>query len=287
MILIADGGSTKTHWCLVQADNQTIDFHSEGYNPYFVEENYIVQSLSKCIPAGFPINEVHELYFYGAGVHNEEKADILKRAFGKIFKESKIFIEHDLLGAARALLGRKAGFAAILGTGTNTCLYDGKNISYNIDSAAYILGDEGSGCYMGKQLLKDVIRGTIPAELKEKFDAKYGLSHSEILDNIYSKPLANRFCAGFTKFFDDNMNHPYCQNLIKKAFTDFFSDLVSLYPGYKNYKFNCIGSVGYVFQDILKGVAASFGMETGVLLKSPIDGLKIYHAEVKEPQHNY
>ncbi len=278
MILIADGGSTKTHWCLTDQNNNSVDFYSEGYNPYYVNENYIVPSLKQVLPADFKPDQVSELYFYGAGVHNEEKAAILKNAFQTVFRNAVIAIEHDLLAACRALLGHKAGFAAILGTGTNTCLYDGTNVSYNIDSAAYILGDEGSGCYMGKQLLKDIIRNTVPPEIKKRFNDKYKLSEHEIMDNIYTKPLVSRFCAGFTKFFDDNMDSEYCRDLVKNSFRDFFNNLVSLYPGYKDTEFNCIGSVGFYFQSILKDVAEEFGMKTGVILQSPIDGLKRYHA---------
>ncbi|PWG78902.1 N-acetylglucosamine kinase [Pararcticibacter amylolyticus] len=276
MILIADGGSTKTHWITTDS---SIDFHSEGYNPYYVDEDYIVASLSKSLPQNFNPEDVTELYFYGAGVHNEEKAAILKNAFRKIFSKAQIEIDHDLLAACRALLGNNPGFAAILGTGTNTCLYNGKDIALNIDSAAYILGDEGSGCYMGKRLLKDIIRDTVPPEIKERFNKMYHLSSHEIMDNIYTKPLANRFCAGFVKFFDNNMDNEYCRNLIRSSFTDFFQELVALYPGYQELRFNCIGSVGFYFKDILTSVAAEFGMEVGLILQSPISGLREFHAQ--------
>lgn len=279
MILIADGGSTKTHWTLIGSTEETIDFHSEGYNPYYVDEPYIVESLKKSLPETFRTEDVKELYFYGAGVHNAEKAAILKRAFQQVFTQAQIEIEHDLLAACRALLGHDKGFAAILGTGTNTCLYDGKDITRNIDSAAYILGDEGSGCYMGKQLLKDIIRDTVPPEIKKNFQDMYHISEHEIMDNIYTKPLANRFCASFTKFFDTNMDSEYCQQLIRSAFRDFFKNLVSLYPGYRELKLNCIGSVAFCFKDILASVAAEFGMEMGVILKSPIPGLIRFHRE--------
>lgn len=281
MILIADGGSTKTHWCVVDDNNSIPDFHSEGYNPYYVDEPYIIQSLRSALPQNFPSADVKELYFYGAGVHNEEKAAILKNAFKEIFVNAEICIEHDLLAACRALLGREAGFAAILGTGTNTCVYDGNEIEKNIDSAAYIIGDEGSGCYMGKHLLRDVIRGTLPEDLQKRFDDAYHLSAHEIMDNIYTKPLANRFCASFVKFFDNNMHFDYCRQLIRSSFDDFFKNLVSLYPGYKEMKFNCIGSVAYYFRDILEDVASQYGMETGIILKSPIEGLKKFHAQLQ------
>ncbi len=145
MIIIADGGSTKTNWCLLDDNNKKIYFNTEGYNPYFVDSDYIVSSLRKGLPNDLPLDKIKEVNYYGAGVHNEEKAQIVADAFKVLFPNAKIEIGHDLLAAARALLGRKPGFAAILGTGTNTCIYDGEKIVHNINSAAYILGDEGSG----------------------------------------------------------------------------------------------------------------------------------------------
>ncbi len=281
MILIADGGSTKAHWSIIDAEKQYDDFYSEGYNPFYVEESYIVPSLSKSLPPSFDPLAVKEVYFYGAGVHNEEKAEILRTAFAQIFKSAHIVIEHDMLAVCRALLGDEAGFAAILGTGTNSCLYDGKNVEFYIESASYILGDEGSGCYMGKKLLKDVLRNTLPADLREAFDTEYKTNNDEIMDAVYTRPLANRYCAGFTKFLGDHISHPYCINLVKSSFRDFFNDLVSLYPNYKILTFNCVGSIGFYFRSLLDEVAAEFGMKTGVVVKGPIEGLRAYHSQPK------
>src|SRR5690554_3741360 len=160
MIIIADGGSTKTNWCLIDDLGRNIYFNTEGYNPYFVSSEYIQSSLKKGLPEDLQLDKITEVYYYGAGVHNEEKAGIIKDAFEIFFKKATISIGHDLLAAARALLGVESGFAAILGTGTNTCLYDGNDITLNINSAAYILGDEGSGCYIGKKLLTEIGRAS-------------------------------------------------------------------------------------------------------------------------------
>ena len=199
MIIIADGGSTKTNWCLLDDERKKIYFNTEGYNPYFVDETYIVESLRKNLPEDLQFAKITEVNFYGAGVHNEEKAKELENAFQVIFHSSKIFIGHDLLGAARALLGKSKGFAAILGTGTNTCIYDGHDISHQIDSGAYILGDEGSGCYIGKKLLIDYLRGYMPEAVRTSFWETYKLTPDDIQEHVYTKPLANRFCAQFSK----------------------------------------------------------------------------------------
>ncbi|MBC7744507.1 MAG: N-acetylglucosamine kinase [Flavobacterium sp.] len=280
MIIIADGGSTKTNWCLLNEEGEKIYFNTEGYNPYFSDSEYIINSLKKTLPQDLNISNIDKVYYYGAGVHNQEKADIVKKALKMQFTEADVYVGHDLLAAARALLGNNVGFAAILGTGTNTCIYDGKEISSNIDSLAYILGDEGSGCYIGKKLLSDYLRGYMPLEVSEVFYNTYKLSHDEIMDNIYSKPLPNRFCASFSKFVYDNpVNIEYSRNIVKSSFIDFFENLVVHYPDYKNYSFNCIGSVGYNFRNVLEELAIQYGMKIGRIMRSPIDDLVKYHQD--------
>jgi len=280
MIIIADGGSTKTNWCLLDDNNKKIYFNTEGYNPYFVDSDYIVSSLRKGLPNDLPLDKIKEVNYYGAGVHNEEKAQIVADAFKVLFPNAKIEIGHDLLAAARALLGRKPGFAAILGTGTNTCIYDGEKIVHNINSAAYILGDEGSGSYIGKKLLTDFIRGLMPEDVAKVFYETYKLTPDEIMDNVYTKPLANRFCASFSKFvYDNNVNIEYTRKIVDDAFEAFFANLVSKYPNYQDYTFNCIGSVAYNFRNVLEEKANQYGMQVGKILRSPIDDLVQFHIE--------
>ncbi|MFD2597466.1 N-acetylglucosamine kinase [Sphingobacterium corticis] len=278
MIVIADGGSTKTNWCLLDDSKKKIYFNTEGYNPYFVDSSYIVASLKKGLPNDIPFQEIKEVYYYGAGVHNAEKAQIVSDAIQVVFPGSKVEVGHDLLAAARALLGSEPGFAAILGTGTNSCIYDGNEITHNIDSAAYILGDEGSGSYIGKKLLTDFIRGLMPKDVAEVFFNTYKLTPDEIMDNVYTKPLANRFCASFSKFvYDNNVNIQYTRSIVDDAFEAFFANLVSQYPDYQSYSFNCIGSVGYNFRNVLSEKAAQYGMKVGKILRSPIDDLVDFH----------
>jgi len=280
MIIIADGGSTKTNWCLIDNSGKKIYYNTEGYNPYFVSTEYIINSLRKGLPNDLPFDQITEVNYYGAGVHNDEKAEIVKVAIAEFFKKADIFIGHDLLAAARALLGTNTGFAAILGTGTNTCIYDGEDVAFNINSAAYILGDEGSGCHIGKKLLTDYVRGYMPEEVREVFWETYKLTPDEVMDNVYTKPLASRFCASFSKFvYDNNVNIQYSRNIVKTSFVEFFTNLVSQYPNYKDYSFNCIGSVGYNFRNVLEETAEEFGMKLGRIIRSPIDDLVKYHIE--------
>lgn len=278
MIIIADGGSTKTNWCLLDDNNKKIYFNTEGYNPYFVDSEYIIASLKKGLPKDIPFENVAEVNYYGAGVHNKDKAAIVETAIKGVFPGAKVEVGHDLLAAARALLGTESGFAAILGTGTNSCIYDGNDITHNIDSAAYILGDEGSGSYIGKKLLVDFIRGLMPSDVADLFYETYKLTPDEIMDNVYTKPLANRFCASFSKFvYDNNVNLEYTRSIVETAFEAFFANLVSQYPDYQSYTFNCIGSVGYNFRNVLEDKAAQYGMKVGRILRSPIDDLVQFH----------
>lgn len=280
MILIADGGSTKTNWCLITEEEKKTLFNTEGYNPYFSSTDYIIDSLNKNLPSDLKRSEIKEVNYYGAGVHNEEKSKIVADAMKVIFPNAKINIGHDLLAAARALLGDERGFAAILGTGTNTCIYDGEDIEFNIDSLAYILGDEGSGCYIGKKLLSDYIRGYMPDNVREVFWETFKLTPEDILNKVYTEPLPNRFCASFSKFvYDITTNIEYSRNLVKSSFNDFFKNLVSHYPNYKSYKLNCIGSVAYNFRNILEEVANEYDMELGKIIRSPIDDLVSYHTK--------
>lgn len=287
MIIIADGGSTKTNWCLLNEAGQKIYFNTEGYNPYFVSSEYIVDSLQKALSADLELDKITEVNYYGAGCSTEDKMKIVSDAMGAVFKNAIINVGHDLLAAARALLGLEKGFAAILGTGTNTGIYDGKDIAHSIDSGAYILGDEGSGCYIGKKLLTDYLRGYMPEIVRQRFWDTYKLTADEVSDNIYTQPLANRFCASFSKFvYDNNVHAEYSRKIVKTSFVDFFENLVSHYSNYKDYTFNCIGSVGYNFRNVLEETAIEYGMTIGKIIRSPIDDLVRYHVELTPMKKN-
>ncbi|MET3502762.1 N-acetylglucosamine kinase-like BadF-type ATPase [Mucilaginibacter rubeus] len=281
MIIIADGGSTKTNWCLVTEEGKKVYFNTEGYNPYFSSTEYIIQSLNESLPTDLEKNLITEVNYYGAGCSTPEMRKIVEEAMKVVFVGAKVNIGHDLLAAARALLGNTEGFAAILGTGTNTCIYDGKEVVHNIDSGAYILGDEGSGCYIGKKLLTDYLRGYMPEPVRNLFWETYKLTPDDINEQVYTQPRANRFCASFSKFvYDNNVHIEYSRNLVRTSFEDFFRNLVTHYPDYQKYTFNCIGSVGYNFRNVLEEVVTENGMVVGNIIRSPIDNLVKYHLEL-------
>jgi len=276
MILIADSGTSKTNWCLVKPDGEKQYFNTEGFNPYFVDSSYIVNSVKQSLPFGIPNDEVREVYYYGAGCF-PGKDFILSDSIKSLFSKAKVYIELDLLAAARALLGTSPGFAAILGTGMNTCIYDGQKIISNIDSLGYLLGDEGSGTAIGKKLLGDYIRGYMPREITELFYETFQLDKEGIFDCVYGQPSGNIFCADFSKFVSQHIGVTYFYDLVKTSFHELFKNVVSCYPGYKSYSFNCVGTIGYIFRDILWEVAREFDMPQGKIIRAPIDGLIEYH----------
>ncbi len=279
MIVIADGGSTKTNWCLINEAGRKIHFNTEGYNPYFASKEYIEKSLRKNLPDHIEPEKLKEVYYYGAGCSTDVNKKIVADAMKSVFVNAKVSIDHDLLASCRALLGDEPGFAAILGTGTNTCFYDGKEITLNIDSLGYFLGDEGSGSYIGKRVLADYMKGFMPKNLSKHFFNVFGLTNEDIFDAIYNKPLPNRFCASFSKFlYDYKAEFPdYSRAVVETAFVAFFENLVIHYPNYKDYLLNCVGSVGYNFRDILSYTADRYEMGVGKIIRSPIDDLVDYH----------
>lgn len=276
MILIADSGSTKTTWSLLEGKQEISKFQTEGYNPYFVSGEYIAASLGRSMPEGIDPAVIETVYFYGAGCE-EDRIAIMNHSLATVFSNAAVFVYMDLLAAARGLLGSSAGFVSILGTGSNTCLYDGEKIVHHIDSLGFILGDEGSASYLGRKVLQDYLRGTMPATVARRFDNQYGISREEIFNNVYTKPLANRYCAGFCKFLQ--LDCDYSRKSIRAGFRQFFTNLVALYPNYSSYSFNCSGSVGFVFRELLEEVATEFGMKTNKVLTGPIEGLVTYHSQ--------
>lgn len=277
MTLIADSGSTKTNWCFLDDRLERSYFDTDGFNPYFVDTPHIIEAVTRHLPSHIDPAAVRKIYFYGAGCFDDQ-ASVVGDALKHCFAGAEIAVALDLLASARALLGDNPGFAAILGTGSNTCLYSGKEIIANIDSLGYILGDEGSGSYIGKKLLGDYIRGYMPAPVQQEFYEQYRLSREEIIERVYTQPMANRFCAGFTQFIPGCTTDPaYVYGIVRSAFKDFFENLVTHYPGYFNYTFNCVGSIACTYRTILEDTAAAYGMVTGKIIQRPIEELAGYH----------
>lgn len=252
-------------------------FFTEGYNPCYLKKEVITQSLQKQLPDGQDWEQVEEIAFYGAGCY-EDKFVVIQEAMRPLFPRARVSVAMDLIGSARALLGHQPGFAAILGTGTNSCLYDGQQITHNIDSLGFILGDEGSGGYIGKRLISDFIRGYMPKDVRKVFYETYQLTGDELIDRIYLGEMPNRYCAGFTRFITGyGQTNEYLESVVDESFTDFFNNIVCGYPSYNDYTFNCVGTIGWIFKDTLIRVAEKFRMQTGTIISEPMKGLIEYH----------
>ena len=279
MILIADSGASKTDWaCVSRETGAAIRFTSQGYNPNYITGPQIVEDILKNLPAGFPVDDVREIYFYGAGV-TELQYPFMTETLKKVFtKAETVFIAMDTLASCRALLQAEPGFAAILGTGANSCLYDGCNEGLNVDSCGFILGDEGSGGNLGKRMITDYIRRNMPQKVYKIVGEALGKNNDELLDQIYTKPFPNRYCAQYAKFIAQHLDFdPYFPNLVTDAFRQFFLLIVTHYPNYQQYTFNAVGSVAYYFKPLLQKVVEEFGMKMGVILQAPMEGLIKYH----------
>jgi N-acetylglucosamine kinase-like BadF-type ATPase len=277
MILIADSGATKTDWRVLYSRQDIRPFQTNGFNPFFVDTPHIKKEVDKELIPFIDSKGVTEVYFYGAGCSSTEKSIIVEDGLIPLFSSARIKVNDDLLGAARALCGHSEGIACILGTGSNSCLFDGKNIVENLPSLGYMLGDEGSGAYLGKKLLKEVLSMTAPLNIRELFEKKYNYSSVDILSHLYKQEFPSRFLASFTSFISENMNDAYIQGILKTSFIDFFETQVLKYSRHKEVPVFCTGSVAFYFSDILKEVANEKGIQIKNIVQSPIDGLTEYH----------
>lgn len=278
MKLIADSGSTKTAWRLVSQTGVQAEVITLGMNPFFRTTEDIAHEIGeKLFPAAG--TGISEIWFYGAGVVNAEKGNIIKNALLRFYPEAKIDTQSDLLGACHALLGNKAGIACIMGTGSNACYYDGKSITGHISPLGFILGDEGSGAVMGKHLLGDYFKEVMPPELRTVFHLKFNLTRDEALNRVYRELRPNQFLATFTPFLSENIEHPYCRQFIEINFKAFIERNILKLPLKQGTTIGFAGSVAWHFSSILKKVLEQYNFSNPIILKDPIDGLVQYHTE--------
>ena len=275
MILVADSGSTKVDWVAIKKDGTIVSVKTAGINPVFITKEKIVNILEMSL---VPVigNKVEKVYFYGAGVVSDTVSEDLYSAFTEVFPGVTCSAASDMLAAARALCGNKPGIACIMGTGANSCFFDGEKMTEHVNAGGFILGDEASGGYFGKRLVSDFIKGLLPKDLNDEFIKRYDLDYLKIVDKVYKQPVPSRFLASFSYFMEDFRNTEYMQKLLKSGFRDFIERNIYSYD-YKHYAVNLVGSIAYVFQKELKEVAAECGVTIGTILKSPIDGLVDYH----------
>ncbi len=281
-MLIADSGSTKTHWRFVDKDNQILQFETTGFNPYHQNTETISNEIKTVLLPQMPkvvLPEKINIHFYGAGCSTESKVAIVKAALNECFPNAIVEVDHDLLAAARAVCGSDPGIAAILGTGSNSCYYDGKNIVENVTSLGYILGDEGSGAHIGKTFITAYLNKELPKSVTDIFNHKTILTAEEILDGVYKKPFPSRYLASFSKFIFRNISDPYLNKLVYDCIEQFFDKHICKYQKHKEVKLSFVGSVAFYYNSIIKNVAAKKGVQIGNIIESPIAALTLYHLE--------
>ncbi|MEP7109090.1 MAG: N-acetylglucosamine kinase [Ferruginibacter sp.] len=277
--LIADSGSTKADWCLLDGKRRKT-FFTQGISPYFLNGEQIESVINSELKAKLKGVEPGEIFYYGTGCTSPGNARTVKKALQNVFNHATISVTHDLMGAAKALCGKEKGVACILGTGSNSCYYNGKRIVKNNPGLGFILGDEGSGAYLGRKVVQYYLYNTFDPGMMDRFNAKYNTNAEEILEAVYKMPLPNRYLAGFVPFLVENRGHFMIENIIEDGFNDFFFQHICKYRESWSMPVNFIGSVAFGFRDVLKAMCDTYELELGKVLKSPMEGLIKYHSVV-------
>jgi len=275
--LIADSGATKAEWCLLKGNTKK-SFFTQGISPYFLSTPQIAEILTKELLPSLKNAVIDEIYYYGTGCINATNAKIVKAALRKVFPAAgRVEVTHDVMAAARGLYGDEKGVACILGTGSSSCYYNGKKITVNRPGLGYVLGDEGSGAYMGKKVLQYFLYQTFDEELNGRFQIKYNLTQEEILENVYKKPLANKYLASFSPFLSENRGHYMVENIIEDSINDFFFHHICKFRESWTQQVSFVGGIAYYFKDVVKELCSSYEFTLGKILKNPMEGLSEYH----------
>ncbi len=279
--LIADSGSTKTDWLLTDGTDRELTFRTKGINPFFRSSEDIYSELKADL---FPRtgSTMDEIVFYGAGIINQERGDIVRTALNKLFPDVPAEAHSDILGAARALFGSGAGIACILGTGSNACLYDGKQVLAGIPPLGFILGDECSGAVLGKKLLGDYFKNVMPTDVQTLFGEEYFPTEAEVLRKVYREERPNKYLAGFTPFLSKYIEKSYCRDLVTNSARELFERNINQLPEAEKFDLGFVGSVAWNFKSIIEGLAVEYGFQQPLILKEPIAKLKKYHERSEE-----
>jgi N-acetylglucosamine kinase-like BadF-type ATPase len=274
MILIADSGSSKTDWTVLENNQIQEFFQTVGINPYFWTTEQIVEELWANVVGHVGEQNITKIYFYGAGCSTEPKKNVVQTAFSEIFKKAYIIqIEHDLQAAAVALCGKEAGVACILGTGSNACVFDGKKIINQPINLGFWLGDEGSGGWLGKELIKAYLHKEIPEDLWQDLKNTYNIALEEVLENAYQKKSPNRYFASFAPFLSKHIENEFIQNMLIQNFNSFLEKYILKMPEVQTLPIHFVGSVAFYFHEILGECLKQKELQMGKIIKSPMEGL--------------
>lgn len=277
MILIADSGSTKTDWKIVADDQAVIGIQTIGFNPVLTTTDSIFKELSISFTEKERNESIVEVHYYGAGCWDHKSCLVVHNALIQLFPNARIEVTNDLLGAARSVCGHQAGIACILGTGANSCLYDGQKIVDNVPALGFIVGDEGSGAYLGKQLLRHYFYRNLPKDLQKKLLETHDVSKKIMLKKVYQNPRGNRYLASFVPFLVQEKKHPYVQKLVETAFEAFINNQVTKYKDAPHLPIHFVGSIAHFFKDFLQKKLFDHQLKLGEIIRQPIDGLVEFH----------
>jgi len=275
--LIADSGATKCEWCLLH-NGKKKSVTTTGISPYFLTGEQIIALLQKELLPKLGNITVEQVHYYGTGLGNPNNVTIVKKALKKLFPAAKIEANDDMLAAARALNGHKKGITCNLGTGSFSCYYNGKKVVKSIPGLGYILGDEGSGTYLGRKVIQHYLYNTFDEDLMARFDKRFGVTKTDILEKVYKQPLANRYIAGYTLFLAENRGHFMIENIIEDGLNDFLFTHLHKYRESWTMPINFVGSIAFGFKDILKELCSTYELEIGKILQKPMQGLIAYHS---------
>ncbi|MFN5135087.1 MAG: N-acetylglucosamine kinase [Chitinophagaceae bacterium] len=276
--LIADSGATKAEWCLLKGKKKKV-FFTTGISPYLMNTEQIVKMLNKELKPAIKKEAIAEIYFYGTGCANPDNVKSIRKALKEVFSTAKkVNVDTDIMGAARGVCGKTKGIACILGTGSNACYYNGSRILKSSPGLGYVLGDEGSGAYMGRKVIQHFLYNTFEGELMTKFDNKFKTSRLEILDKVYRQPLPNKYMASFAMFLSENRGHYMIENIIEDSFNDFFFNHIYKFKESWQHPVNFVGGVSFAFKDVLKELCSGYGLQLGRIMKNPMEGLVEYHS---------
>ncbi len=275
MILIADGGSTKTEWRLIN-DSETSSYSCAGINPFFNSKKQIIDEI-KTLNLTEQKDSIKEVYFYGAGLTKGKAQEDLEDAFRSVFRNSRIYLNDDLTAAGRALFAEGSGIACILGTGSNSCLYINGKLKDKVPALGYILGDEGSGADIGKRFLNDLLKRKLSKDLSKDLINNEGLEMNKVLDRVYRERLPNRFLASMTKQVKKNLHHPEIRQIVLDSFNSFIEKNILGYSDYREMEIGFVGSVAWHFKDELEEVLTGHNLRFKKIIKQPVEDLVIYH----------
>jgi glucosamine kinase len=280
IILIADSGSTKSDWLAIDETGQELaQFSTIGLNPYFHSSTLVEQELTSQVEMMKIAPDVGKVFFYGAGSSSKEMCSIIEVGLSRVFSQAEIHVGHDLNGAAYSTWSGEPAITCILGTGSNSCFFDGHEIYEEVPSLAYILGDEGSGSWFGKRLLRAFLYKKLPQDIHDDFVSEFGLSVTDVNKRVYTEPNPNVFLASFMKFISKHRDAEIVKAWLQDGFGSFLDSHVACFENYQQIPVHFIGSVAYHFSDDLQLACKKRGIQMGNLIKKPIEGLAKYHVE--------